>query len=87
MKVFIEKEIITKNVEKEKYDIELMKLIKLFPRSLDQEKAAATKIVYLNETRETYDHINFICDSIVQQSHLIALYYKYNILDLKFILK
>lgn len=75
----VEREIITKNAEKEKYEIELIKLVKLFPRSIEQEKASATQIVFLNETRETYDHINFIAETIIQQSHLIALYYKLGI--------
>ena len=76
IKVSVEKEIITKNVEKEKQEIQLAKLVRLFPRSPDQEKAAATQIVYLQETRETFDHINFIAETIIQQSHLIALYYE-----------
>lgn len=73
----MEKEIVKKNVEKERHEIELAKLVKLFPRSFDQEKSAATQFVYLQETRETYDHINFIIETIIQQSHLIALYYQY----------
>ena len=76
IKVSVEKEIVTKNVEKEKQEIQLAKLIRLFPRAPDQERATATQIVYLQETRETYDHINFIMETIIQQSHLIALYYE-----------
>lgn len=73
----MEKEIILKNSEKEKYEVELMKLIKLFPRSPDQEFSSATKIVFINETRDIYDHLNFIAETFIQQSHLIGLYHKY----------
>lgn len=77
VKVSVEKEIINKNVEKEKKNIELARLVKLAPRSPVQEKELATQIVYLQETRETFDHINFIAETIIQQSHLIALYHGY----------